>query len=152
MPDLNEHAPTCRERQAAGPSHRLDPLLRPASVAFVGASDRSDTPGNTMVRFAAVDGFRGRTFAVNPRRSSVEGLECFPDLASLPEVVDHVVIGLGDVMVEASLADAIAHGARAVTIFAGCDMTDAGDPGLLARLRAMAREAGIAICGPNSMG
>ena len=152
MPDLNEHAPTCRERQAAGPSHRLDPLLRPASVAFVGASDRSDTPGNTMVRFAAVDGFRGRTFAVNPRRSSVEGLECFPDLASLPEVVDHVVIGLGDVMVEASLADAIAHGARAVTIFAGCDMTDAGDPGLLARLRAMAREAGIAICGPNSIG
>ena len=132
--------------------HRLDPLLRPASVAFVGASERPDTPGGTMVRVAAIDGYAGRLFAVNPRRSKVEGLTCYPDLASLPERVDHVVIGLGDAMVERALAEAIGHGARAVTIFAGCDMSLAGDPLLLARLTDMAREADIAICGPNSMG
>jgi len=152
VPDLIERTPVFSRPDVTGPPHRLDALLRPASIAFIGASDRPDTPGNAMVRLAAVDGFAGRLFAVNPRRSTVEGLECYPDLASLPQNVDHVVIGLGDAMVEKALADAIAHGARAVTIFAGCDMTDAGDPDLLARLQAMAQEAGIAICGPNSMG
>ena len=152
MPDPGHGTAPPPRRGSSGVQHRLDPLLRPASVAFVGASDRTDTPGNTMVRVAAVDGYAGRVFAVNPRRSTVEGLPCFPDLASLPERVDHVVIGLGDAMVEAALADAIAHGARAVTIFASCDMTHEGDPGLLPRLRAMAREAAIPMCGPNSMG
>lgn len=138
-------------REAAA-GHRLDPLLRPTSIAFVGASMRPDTPGNTMVKAAAADGYAGRIYAVNPKAAEVEGVPCFPDLASLPERVEHVVIGLGDALVERALAEAIAHGARAATIFAGCDLTDAGDPGLVGRLTAMAREAGMAICGANSMG
>lgn len=135
-----------------GTGHRLDPLLRPASIAFVGASARPDTPGNTMIKVAAADGYPGCIYAVNPKAAEIEGVPCFPDLASLPERVEHVVIGLGDTLVERALAEAIAHGARAATIFAGCDLTDAGDPGLVGRLAAMAREAGVAICGANSMG
>ena len=41
---------------------------------------------------------------------------------------------------------------RAATIFTGCDMSDQGDHGLLHRITDMAREAGLQICGPNSMG
>ncbi len=134
------------------PRHRLDPLLEPRSIAFVGASERPDTPGSTMILSAAADGYDGRLYPVNPNRSSVHGLACYPDLASLPERVDHVVIGTADTMVEAALRAAIDHGARAATIFSSCDMSDSGDAHLLDRLSAMAREAGIAICGPNSMG
>lgn len=134
------------------PTHPLDALLRPASLAFVGASNRPDTPGNTMIRAATADGFAGAIFPVNPNADRVEGLVCYPSLASLPHRVEHVVIGLGDAMVERALIDAAEHGARAATIFAGCDLSQAGDPGLPDRLTAIAREAGIAICGPNGMG
>jgi acyl-CoA synthetase (NDP forming) len=152
MPEAGKEALGPSRHAVAGVQHWLDPLLRPASVAFVGASSRAESPGNTMLRVAAVDGYAGRVFAVNPKRSMIEGTPCYPDLASLPESVDHVVIGLSDAQVEASLCDAIEHGARAATIFAGCDMSDVGDRHLLARLQAIAREAGIAMCGPNSMG
>lgn len=133
-------------------AHRLDPLLRPASIAFVGASVRPDTPGNTMVRAAALDGYRGRLYAINPKYDAVEGVACFPDLASLPERVEHVVLGIANEYLEEGLLAAARHGARAATIFASCDLTGAASDGLAARLTEIAREAGIAICGGNGMG
>lgn len=134
---------------AAG-SHRLDPLLRPGSLAFVGASVRPDTPGNTMVRAAAMDGYAGRIYAINPKYDSVEGVSCFASLGDLPETVEHVVLGVANEHLERELAAAIRHGARAATIFASCVLE--GDDRLAERLSGMARDAGMAICGGNGMG
>jgi acyl-CoA synthetase (NDP forming) len=136
----------------AGVRHALDPLLKPASIALVGASVRPDTPGNTMVRAVAADGYRGKVYAINPKYQLVEGVPCFPDLASLPEQVEHVVLGLANDYLEEGLRDAIRHGARAVTIFASCDLTGEPHDPLASRLTAIAREAGIVICGGNGMG
>ncbi|MGE0006026.1 MAG: acetate--CoA ligase family protein [Parvibaculaceae bacterium] len=135
---------------AAG--HRLDPLLKPRSIAFVGASTRPDTPGNVMIRAILREGYRGDVFAINRKYRTVEGLLCHPGLAALPVKVDHVVLGVANEHLAAGLKEAIDHGARAVTIFASC--TTPGDHGdaLGRRLAAMAREAGIVICGGNSMG
>lgn len=138
--------------RGAGARHALDPLLQPASIALVGASVRPDTPGNTMVRAAARDGYRGRLYAINPKYDVVEGVPCFPDLASLPETVEHVVLGLANEYLEEGLREAIGHGARAVTIFASCDLTGAAADPLAGRLTRIAREAGIVICGGNGMG
>lgn len=132
--------------------HPLDPLLKPASLALVGASVRANTAGNTMVKAAARDGYAGRLYAINPKYQSVEGVACFPDLDSLPEQVEHVVLCLGNEYLEAGLRDAARHGARAVTIFASCDLTGAPDDRLGARLAEIANEAGILICGGNGMG
>ncbi|HVW57886.1 MAG TPA: acetate--CoA ligase family protein [Rhizobiaceae bacterium] len=132
--------------------HRLDPLLKPLSIALVGASRRPSTPGNTMVRAVATDGYGGRVYPINPKYDEVEGFACYPDLASLPEQVDHVVLGLGNEQLESGLRDAVSHGAKAVTIFASCDVTGTPDDGLADRLIAIAREAGIVMCGGNCMG
>ncbi|TPL94100.1 acetate--CoA ligase family protein [Mesorhizobium sp. B2-3-12] len=132
--------------------HRLDPLLRPASIAFVGASVRPNTPGNTMVRAAAMDGYRGRVYAINPKYDQVEGVSCFPDLAGLPETVSHVVLGVANEYLESNLLAAARHGAKAVTIFASCDLTGAANDPLAAHLTDIARDAGIVICGGNGMG
>ena len=137
---------------ASGSLHLLDPLLRPRSIAFVGASPRPDTPGNTMLHAAARDGYSGRLYAVNPRHATIGTMPCFPDLDSLPETVDHVVLGVGNAHLEAGLHAAVRHGARAVTIFASCNLTGEPDDGLADRLGQIARAAGIAICGGNGMG
>ncbi|HTN97869.1 MAG TPA: acetate--CoA ligase family protein, partial [Nordella sp.] len=120
-------------------------------LAFVGASTRPNTPGNSMIRAVRRDGFAGAVYAVNQKYQQVEGVACFPDLASLPQTVDHVVLGVANEHLETGLKDAIRHGAKAVTIFASCNLPGAEDT-LADRLEVIAREAGIVICGGNSMG
>ena len=133
-------------------AHPLDPLLTPRAIAFLGASQRPNTPGNDMVREAVLGGFDGALYPINPRYSDVEGLSCFPSVDDLPEIVDHVVLCVASEKIEDALAQAIRHGARAATIFASCYLEQDREPALSKRIAAMAREAGVAICGGNCMG
>jgi len=80
----------------------------------------------------------------------VLGLPCHPELAALPEPVEHVVFCVADRRVEAVLEAAIAHGARAATLMS--QLVVDGDPGLAERLRGRVRSAGLLLCGPNGMG
>ncbi len=132
--------------------HRLDPLLAPGSLALVGSSPRPDTPGNNMVRMPRLAGWQGRLYPINPNYDSVDGFACYPSLAALPQTVDHVVLGVANARLEQALEDAIAHGAKAATIFASGVLEGDGGADLAQRLGARAREAGVALCGGNGMG
>jgi acyl-CoA synthetase (NDP forming) len=126
-------------------------LLQPRSVALVGASDKIETLGRAMVDMARVGGYEGSVYAVNPKYRQIGDTPCFASISDLPEQVDHVVLGVGNERLEAALDEAIAHGARAATIFASCVVS--GDNGELRdRLAAKARAAGMSICGGNCMG
>lgn len=132
--------------------HRLDPLLRPRSIAFVGASPRPDTVGNDMIRAIRDGGFPGPIYPINPKYDEIEGIKTYPSLDRLPEAVDHVVLALANPRLEEHLSLAVAHGAKAATIFASCYLEDDRDPPLRARIARIAREAGMRLCGGNSMG
>ena len=122
--------------------HALDALLRPRSIAFVGASDRPDSTGAAMLAMSRIDGFGGNVYAVNPRLSKIDGKPCYPDLAALPEVPDHVVIGVASRFVETILDQAIDLGVRAATIFASCYLEHDDQPALPARIAAKAPSLG----------
>jgi acyl-CoA synthetase (NDP forming) len=132
--------------------HRLDPLLRPASIAVLGASERADTVGRTSVENLRRSGFAGPMYAVNPRYSSVCGVPCFPSLAALPAPVEHVVFAVSDERVEAALDETIAHGARAVTLMSALVLAQDREPPLRERVLAKIRAAGLVVCGANGMG
>ena len=132
--------------------HTLGPLLCPRSIAFVGASDRPDSTGAAMLAMSQIDGFTGTIYSVNPRLAVLAGKPCYPDLGALPEVPDHVVIGVASRFVEAILDQAIGLGVKAATIFAACYLDDDDSPHLSARIAAKAAEAGMAVCGANCMG
>ena len=71
----------------------LGPLFDPESIAVVGASDKAHSIGNhTFRNIVEHSRFGGRLYPVNPKQSEVMGLTCYPDVASLPEPVDVVVI------------------------------------------------------------
>ncbi len=137
-------------RHAIG--HRLDPLLAPRSIAFVGASTRPGSVGNNMIKEILAGGFTGAIYPVNPSYDSVEGVKCYPSLAALPEPVDHVVLAVANRRLETQLAEAAAHGARAATIFASGYLEGDSDPPLVERLAAIARDAGMELCGGNCPG
>jgi len=108
------------DRSAVVNAHRLAPLLAPRSIAVVGASPTSTSVGNQLIVQLRRGGFDGEIYPINPKYDAIEGLACLPSLADLPAPVDHVVLALGSQRIEAQLALAIEHGARAATILASC--------------------------------
>jgi acyl-CoA synthetase (NDP forming) len=136
----------------AGTPHRLDPLLRPASIAIVGASPKPGSYGRGIIEACVNAGFAGELFLINPNYREIEGRRCYPSLEALPTAPEHCVLGVANIRLEAAMREAIATGAKAATIFGSGQLDDGIEPPLLERLRAMARGAGILICGGNGSG
>jgi acetate---CoA ligase (ADP-forming) len=127
-------------------------FIKPRSVAVVGASDRMDY-GGRLLRNLREGGFAGRIFPVNPRRSEVQGLEAWPDVAALPEPVDLAVL----VVPTGAIATVIeACGKRGVpacaVITAGFGERGAEGEQEQKQLVQLARTVGVRFSGPNSLG
>lgn len=134
------------------PAHRLQPLLRPASIAVLGASERQHTVGCRVLQNLRRGGYAGTLYAVNPTRQTVFGLPCYPSLRALPQTVEQVICAVADSRVEAALDDTVAHGARALTIYSTLLLENDGRPDLRARVTEKIRRAGLLVCGANGMG
>ena len=133
-------------------AHRLDPLLRPRSVAVVGASEDNDSPGDWSLRNLRKGGYAGDIYPVNPRYDVVQGIKCHASLSGLSESPDLVIFAVGDHRVEAVLDETIAIGAKAVVIMSTLYLDDDTSPPLIERVRKKVRDAGIVLCGANGMG
>jgi acyl-CoA synthetase (NDP forming) len=121
-------------------------LFAPAAVALIGAS--GDEKKNTArpQRFLKKHGYAGRVVPVNPTRKEVFGE---PACAQVPEGIDHAFIMVQDV--EQALE--ACRNVPVVTIYSN-GFADAGREGMerQARLVLRARELGVRLLGPNSMG
>ncbi len=133
-------------------SHRLDPLLRPRSIAVLGASEREDTVGNQVILNLQQGGFSGPLYAINPTRESVHGLPCYKRLADLPETVEQVIFAIADSRVEVALEEVIAHGAKSAVIFSTLVLKDDTAPFLRDRVEQRVGETGLLLAGANGMG
>lgn len=132
--------------------HRLDPLLRPRSVAIVGASKRADSVGCWALINLQKGGYKGRIYPVNPRYDTVQELRCYASLAELPEVPELVVFAISDARLEAVLDEAIALQVPAAVIQSTLVLDDDPAPSLRERVRQKVRNAGMLLCGGNGMG
>jgi len=133
-------------------SHRLDPLLRPRSIAVIGASPKPLSMGAWTLENLRRGGFPGPVYPVNPGYAHIDGARCYPRLSDLPETPDLLIFAVGDHRVEASLDEAIACGIPAAVIMSGLHLDDDPAPGLRERVRRKVHEAGMLLCGANGMG
>jgi len=124
-------------------------LLRPRSVAVVGATDRPGTYADATLRNLAALGFPGPVWGVHPTRREVHGRACVPSLEDLPEPVDAVVVAIPAAGVPAAVRAARARGCGAAVVFAA-GFAEAGARDLQEELRAAA--AGLPLLGPNCDG
>jgi acyl-CoA synthetase (NDP forming) len=132
--------------------HRLRPLLKPASIAVLGASSRLGSVGNEVFVNLRKGGFSGTIVAVNPAYSEVEGVPCYASLSDLPELPEHVIFAIGDQRIEAALDELITLGIKACTIFSALILKDDKTPLLKQRIQAKAEKAGLLVVGANGMG
>lgn len=133
-------------------THRLDPLLRPETIAIVGASGREHVVGQETLHNLIRSEFPGDIYPVNPRYQELFGLKCYPNLRTLPETPDLVIFCVADNRVEKLLDDVIEIGAPAVSIMSALVIDDDTTPDLKTRVAAKINDAGIIACGANGMG
>ena len=119
--------------------HWLDPLLNPASIAVLGASQKIGTVGNEVIVNLRKGGFQGEIYAVNPGYDKVENLPCYSTLADLPERPEQVIFAISDQRIEAALDDVIALGIPDCTIFSALILADDSTPNLKQRSGSGAR-------------
>ena len=140
---------------SAGPASfaSLDPLVRPRSVAVVGASDDPTRIGGRPIAYMKAQGFQGSVWPVNPRRERVQGLPAFASVSALPEAPDAAIVA---VPVEAAL-EAVEElgrkGCKGVIAFtAGFAEVDEAGARAQAALVDRARAHGMRLLGPNCLG
>lgn len=131
----------------------LTPLLRPRSVAVIGASANNQRWGGSMLDSLKQMGFRGQIYPINPNYEELAGLTCYPDVESVPGEIDAALLFVPKTAIPEVLEQCGRKGIRgAVILAAGFSETDEEGRRLEDDLRAIALRHGIEICGPNCMG
>ena len=83
----------------------LERLIRPKSVAIIGASaDAAKLTGRSLA-FLEKYGYRHEVFPVNPRHQSIGRHPCFPDIRSLPHAPDVAIVLVGSSRVPDAVKD-----------------------------------------------
>lgn len=139
---------------AGGPSQSaLERLLRPRSVAVVGASDKPGALGTTLLSNLDANGFSGEIYPINPKRESLGGRACLPGIEALPDGVDAAVLAIPRAGVLDAVKALAARKVGGVVIFAA-GFAEGGAEGLAEQreIARIAHQAGMVIEGPNCLG
>ena len=126
-------------------------LIRPRSVAIVGASsDPSRTAGRPL-RYLLKHGYTGTIYPVNPRADSIEGVRCYPSIDALPAAPDVGLVLVGPDRVAESIRELARIGTASAIVLAGgyAEVSEAG-----AQRQAELKEAtgSMRLLGPNTIG
>lgn len=126
-------------------------LVTPRSVAVIGASaDPAKTAGRP-VSYLRKHGFSGAIYPVNPKVDSIDGLRCYPDIASLPEVPDVGIVLLGAERAHLAVRDLAARGAGAAIVLAS-GYTETGAEGARRQAELIEAAGSMRLLGPNTIG
>lgn len=131
----------------------LGELLRPTSVAVVGASPRSGSVAGSILKNLHDCGFEGSLYAVNPKYDTVLDLPCVHTIQDLPATVDLAVLAINRGLVLDAVRACGEHGIRnLVIITAGFKEAGAEGERLEAELRELVQSYQLNVVGPNCMG
>jgi acyl-CoA synthetase (NDP forming) len=151
--------PPSDEGPADRPTHKLERLFKPRSMAFVGVSERMN-PGRLSLVNTLRAGFDPqRIYVVKPETQSIEGCACYPDLDSLPEAVDHLVLAVSASQLPDILSEVIDKRlAESVLLIPGGLDEKTGAESIVGELKEIVQRSrasdwgGPLLVGANSMG
>ncbi|MFI9583864.1 acetate--CoA ligase family protein [Streptomyces sp. NPDC052236] len=135
------------ERGRTADTASLRPLLRPASIAVVGAGTKPGSVGRAVLRNIRRAGFSGPLFAVNPHAEAVDHTPCFPSVSSLPQPPELAVLAVPARGVPEVAEQCGKSGVRALVV-----LTSGLDARQAAELLATVRRYGMRLVGPNCLG
>ena len=128
-------------------------IFYPRSIAFIGASAHMGKWGHMLLSNTISGGYEGNVFLVNPKADTIAGRKTYPTVCDIPEAVDLAVVTIPAAGVLDLIPQLKEKGiGNMLLITAGFGETGGEGKKLEAKLVRAAREAGILILGPNTMG
>jgi acyl-CoA synthetase (NDP forming) len=149
---LGDPPPPENERPKVDP-RSIRRLFYPRSIAFIGASSSFGKWGNMLFTNVVAGNFPGPVYLVNPRGGSIAGREVYKTVLDIPGPVDLAVVTIPASGVLDLLPQLQEKSIKNLLLISS-GFREAGPEGkaLEARLVVRAREAGILLLGPNTMG
>ena len=128
-------------------------LFEPRAIAFIGASSNPAKWGFNILHHLIRGGYTGNIYPINLQGGTWFGRSLYKSLAEVPRPIDLAIIVVPKESVPDSLRECIAAGIpAAIIITAGFGETGAEGKALEQQVLSVAREGGIRIVGPNTMG
>ncbi|WP_155056033.1 bifunctional acetate--CoA ligase family protein/GNAT family N-acetyltransferase [Streptomyces blattellae] len=135
------------ERGRAADVASLEPLLRPKTVAVVGAGRKPGSVGRAILHQLHAGGYTGRLFAVNPAARSILGVPCHSSVSALPRTPDLAVLAVPAAAIPDAAEECGKAGVRALLV-----VTAGLDAEQVRALLATCRTYGMRLVGPNCLG
>lgn len=134
-------------------SKQLDAIMKPKSIAVIGASTKEKTIGSEIMKRLKEYDFQGEVYPVNPKADSIEGFKAYPTVGEIPGDVDFAVIIIPRKFVLEAIDQCNAKGITGVCIISA-GFKESGDEGAEAEqeLAAKLKQYGMRCVGPNCLG
>ncbi|GGU50480.1 bifunctional acetate--CoA ligase family protein/GNAT family N-acetyltransferase [Lentzea flava] len=132
------------EREQVAEAASLSHVLRPGSIAVVGASRSPDSVGHAVLRNLVEGAFTGDLYAVNPHAKSVANVDCYASVTELPEAPELAVVCVPAKAVPRVADECGRRGVRALVV-----ISSGVNPAELLRI---VRTHGMRLVGPNCLG
>ena len=131
----------------------LDVFFQPRSVAVIGATEREGHVGRTVLWNLVSSPFGGTVYPVNSKKSSVLGIQAYPNVSSLPETPELAIIMTPAETVPGLVEECARAGVRGVVIISA-GFRESGPRGveLERQILAAARPTQMRVIGPNCLG
>lgn len=131
----------------------LDKIMKPKSIAVIGASTKEHTIGSDIMKRLQEYKFKGNIYPVNPKGGIIEGLQAYTSVLEIPGSVDLALIVVNSKFVLSTLDQCNEKGIKGICIItAGFKETGKEGAELEKELLNKIRQYGMRCVGPNCLG
>ncbi len=126
-------------------------LVKPRSVAIIGASADAAKTAGRPVAYLKKHGFAGAIYPVNPKVGEIDGIRCYADIDALPEVPDVGIVLLGAQRAHLAVRELAALGTGAAIVLAS-GYSETGAEGARRQAELIEAAGAMRLLGPNTIG
>lgn len=133
--------------------HGLDKIMRPRSIAVIGASTKEHTIGSDIMKRLLEYGYTGKIYPINPKDSEIHGLKAYQSVLDVADDIDMALIVINAKYVLSVIDQCHQKGVKGVVVIsAGFKETGSAGAELEKQLAAKIHEYGMTLVGPNCLG
>jgi acetyltransferase len=133
--------------------HPLDAIFKPKTIALIGATEKENSVGRTVLWNLLQHPFGGTVFPVNDKRNSVLGIKAYPTIADVPESVDLAIIATPARTVPDIIRQCVDADVKgAIVLSAGFKEAGSAGAELEQQIRAQLKRGKLRLIGPNCLG
>ena len=131
----------------------LSKIMKPKSIAVIGASTKEHTIGSDIMKRLQEYKFNGKIYPVNPKGGIIEGIQAYTNVTEIPDEIDLALIVVNAKFVLNTLDECHKKGIKGLCIItAGFKETGKEGAELEKQLLEKVRQYGMRCVGPNCLG